>query len=274
MRDIGKSWLWAVALRDLPFILLLVTFISDPEMMKRLENNKDNMDYSVYGDKLSLISFFFILWFIGCIWFYFLANRKGITAADGTTITPDKDIMIEYFQEPENRRSNNITDADYMRMVTDKRDCQDIKQRAILKIGLNEDELHEIFSAKLEGFVFNNAYAKRKDDGKWISSIYQVSWIFLSSTQVYLYSYIFNMVEDIKIEKTDEFFYKDVTSFSTSTETETAKGFLGQVIEVESNKFVVVVPGEKLYMAINEVIDVDLIIQEMKQKLREKKQKL
>lgn len=79
------------------------------------------------------------------------------------------------------------------------------------------------------------------------------------------------MDEDKKNESTDEFFYKDVTSFSTSSETEIARGLGYQKFEVETNRFCMVVPGDKLYVPMDGVADSETIIQAMKQKLREKK---
>ena len=184
----------------------------------------------------------------------------------------DQIKAIEYFCKDEGCMSKNMTDDEYMATVRAKRDSLNLRSKAISKTGLDEDQIKEIPPAMFEGFVFKNAYAKKRANGSWISSSYQVSWIFFSSDQVYLYSYTFNMDEDKKAERTDEFFYKDVTSFSTSSETETAHGFGEQKFEVETNKFAMVVPGDKLYMSMDGVSDAEQIIQGMKQKLREKKQ--
>jgi len=186
--------------------------------------------------------------------------------------TPEQVKVIEYFCKQEGCMSKNMTDDEYMSQVRAKRDSLNLKQKAVGKIGLDEDQIREIPPAMFEGFVFKNAYAKKRANGSWVSSAYQVSWIFFSSTQVYLYSYTFNMDEDKKTEKTDEFFYKDVTSFSTSSETETANSFGGKKIEVETSKFAMVVPGDKLFMSMDGVSNAEEIIQGMKQKLREKKQ--
>ena len=186
--------------------------------------------------------------------------------------TQEQIKVIEYFCKPEGCLAKNITDDDYMSQVRAKRDSLNLKQKAIGKIGLDEDQIKEIPPAMFEGFVFKNAYAKKRANGNWVSSAYQVSWIFFSSDQIYLYSYTFNMDEDKKTERTDEFFYKDVTSFSTSSETETANSMGSQKIEVETNKFAMVVPGDKLYMSMDGVSNAEQIIQGMKQKLREKKQ--
>ena len=179
--------------------------------------------------------------------------------------------VIEYFCKQEGCLSKNMTDDEYLQLVYKRRDSMNFRARALSKIGLDEDEVSEIPPAMFEGFVFKNAYAKQKANGRWVSSAYQVSWVFFSSTQVYIHRYTFNMDEDKKSESTDEFFYKDVTSFSTSSETETAHGLGDSKFEVETNKFCMVVPGDKLYVSMDGVADSESIIQAMKQKLREKK---
>lgn len=83
----------------------------------------------------------------------------------------------------------------------------------------------------------------------------------VSSTQIYIYRYTFNMDEDKKTESTDEFFYKDVTSFSTSSESEQAHGIGDKKFEVESNKFKMVVPGDQIFVSMDGVSNSEDIIQ-------------
>lgn len=196
-------------------------------------------------------------------------NAKAVRAVcQGKTA--EQQSVIEYFCK-EGCMVKTISDEEYITMVNKKINSMNFKQRAMDKIGLDEEEVNEIEPAMFEGFVFKNAYAKKRTDGKWVSSTYQVSWVFFSSTQVYLYSYTFNMDEDKKNERTDEFFYKDVTSFSTLSETDTARGLGDKRFEVTSEQFAMVVPGDKLFVAMGDIQDANSIIQAMKQKLREKK---
>lgn len=167
--------------------------------------------------------------------------------------------------------TKTIDDEEYLSMIRAKRDSLNLRQKALNKIGLDEDEVSEIPPASFEGFVYKNAYAKKRANGDWVSSSYQVAWLFFSSSQIYIYRYTFNMDEDKKSESTDEFFYKDVTSFSTSSETETAHRLGDEKFEVETNKFKMVVPGDKIFVSMDGVSDSEDIIQAMKQKLREKK---
>lgn len=180
--------------------------------------------------------------------------------------------VIEYFLKQEGCLSKNMTDDEYLALVRRKRDSLNLKQKALSKIGLDEDELQEIPPIMFEGFTFKNAWSKRRANGNWVSSAYQVSWLFFSATEVYIYQYIINMDEDKKSESTEEYFYRDVTSFNTRTETENAKDIHGNKIEVESNKFAIIVPGATLCVALDDTNgDFEAAIQSMKQKLREKK---
>ena len=184
--------------------------------------------------------------------------------------TEDQKKAIEYFCKQPGCLSKVISDEEYIALVTKKRDSLNLKQKALGKIGLDESEVSEIKPAMFEGYIFKNAWSKQRANGKWVSSAYQVSWLFFSATQIYIYRCTFNMDEDKISESTDEFFYKDVVSFSTTSETEDGKSG-NQKIQVESNKFCMVVPGDKLYVSMDDVEDSEAIIQAMKQKLREKK---
>lgn len=180
--------------------------------------------------------------------------------------------VIEYFLKQEGCLSKNMTDDEYLALVRRKRDSLNLKQKALSKIGLDEDELQEIPPIMFEGFTFKNAWSKRRANGNWVSSAYQVSWLFFSATEVYIYQYTMNMDEDKKSESTEEYFYRDVTSFNTRTETENAKDNHGNKIEVESNKFAIIVPGATLCVALDDSNgDFEAAIQGMRQKLREKK---
>lgn len=185
--------------------------------------------------------------------------------------TEEQKKVIEYFCKQEGCLSKNMSDDEYMQRVFRKRDSMDFKKMAMKKCSLDEDEVCEIAPVMLQGFVFKNAYAKRRSNGNWVSSAYQVSWIFFTSDQLSIYRYTFNMDEDKKSESTDQFYYKDVTALSTVGETEEAHDLKGNKFEVESNMFKMVVPGERIFVSMNGVTDADSTIQAMKQKLKEKK---
>ena len=166
-----------------------------------------------------------------------------------------------------------MTDDEYLDIVRRTRDSLNLRQRALDKIGLDEDELQEMPPVCFEGFYFHDNWAKKNRAGNYVSSCYQVSWLFFSSEQVYLYQYIIYLDEDKKKESTEEYFYTDVTSFATRTESESAKNNRGEKWEVETTKFAMIVPGATLTVALENSPDFEDSIKRMKYKLREKKNK-
>jgi len=160
-----------------------------------------------------------------------------------------------------------VKDEEYDQIVKNALNSLNLKQKALGKIGLDEDQLKEIPPVYFHGFHYkDDANYRIGKDGRLRSSKYSATWLFFSSTQVYMYQYIFDLTEDSKKEKTEEYFYKDITNFSTNTETIDVYGK-----KKEYNEFALVVPGDKFYCSMSGVPDADQAISAMKQKLREKK---
>ena len=215
-----------------------------------------------------------------------MANANGYTKADIKRMckgrTPEQQKAIKYFCGSGGCLSKGMTDDQYDAAVMAIARGTDFKQRALNKIGLDESQVNEIEPVHFEGYYFDekNTRAKWGKDRKWRSSVYQISWIFFSETQVYVYQYTFHMDEDVKREATDEYFYKDITNFSASSDT-VEKVCLDKVScngtgtyvlkNVDSNNFSIVVPGEKFRCSMEQNDYTERAIQGMKAKLREKK---
>ena len=170
-----------------------------------------------------------------------------------------------------------INDKEYGQMVMDRLNALNLKQKAIEKIGLDEDQLKEIPPVFLHGYNFDNAYTKIGGDNRLRSSKYDATWLFFSSTEVYMYSYTIDMVSESKAEKTEEYFYKDIVNFSSYSDTVEATKLTGCGGETKSIKrdyrgFSLVVPGEKFKCSTTGNEDADKSINAMKQKLREMKE--
>lgn len=192
--------------------------------------------------------------------------------------TENQKAVIRYFCNDSSCLSKKpISDAEYDAMVLSVLNSNDFKQKALNKIGLDEDQVKEIEPVHFEGFQFDkNSLTKQGDDGKYRSSKYQVSWLFFSATQVYLYQNTFNMDEDGKKESTEEYFYKDITNFSTSADTVETPFYDKKKNEtflknVDSNRFALTVPGDKFYCSMEQNDYTERAIQGMKAMLREKK---
>ena len=184
--------------------------------------------------------------------------------------------VIRYFcNEPSCLYKNPISDYEYDQMLRSILSSNDYKAMAINKIGLDESEISEIDPVHFEGFVYDKqSLYKRGEDGKDRSSKYQVTWIFFSAVQLYIYQNTFNMDEDGKSERTEEYFYKDITSFSTSSETEEVVTVVDNkevLNNKDSTRFSIVVPGDKLFCSMEQNEYTEDSIRGMKAMLRDKK---
>ncbi|NDV45464.1 hypothetical protein D0T49_00155 [Paludibacter sp. 221] len=185
--------------------------------------------------------------------------------------------VIRYFCNDDGCFSSRMKDEEYDGMVRSVLNSMDFRQKALNKIGLDEDQVKEIDPVHFENYLFGKKhFARFGKDHKWRSSAYQVSWLFFSDTQVYLYQYTFNMDEDGKQEKTEEYFYKDITNFSASSDTEESPVYdpkqKKEILKnIDSCRFAITVPGDKLWCAMDQNDYTERAIQAMKAKLREKK---
>ncbi len=172
----------------------------------------------------------------------------------------------------------NLKDEEYEAMVMSKRNSIDFKRKALSKIGLDESQVNEIPPVTIEGYVFDenvmDHWEKIGKDGVGRSSAYHVTMLFFSDTQVYMYQNIFSMDDDSKKERTEEYFYRDITNFSTSSTTEDIPEFKGcsnKVVNRTQNiqSFSMIVPGDRFNCTTKANIDPQ--VNAMKAKLREKK---
>jgi hypothetical protein len=176
-----------------------------------------------------------------------------------------------------------MTDQEYEQMVVKMINSTDWKKKALAKIGMEEEDVQEVRPIHFEGFDYTpkhslSLYGK---DMKWRSSHYQISWVFCSATQVYVWQYTFSTIDDTKKERTEEYFYKDITNFSTVTETiekevpikTSCKGEVEFGLKnVEDKQFSIIVPGDRLNCQMEDEDDtVEASIRGLKAKLREKK---
>jgi hypothetical protein len=171
-----------------------------------------------------------------------------------------------------------MTDAEYDQHVQSVMQKMNIRQKALDKIGLDEDQLREIDPVCLEGYSSKDAFVGKDDILR--STTYEMAWLFFSDTQVYMYRCSIDMTSDNKKENTEEYFYKDITNFSTSAETIEAfrvkNGCFGakateEKVNREFSDFGLIVPGDKFRCSTSNSKDIDRSVNAMKQKLREKK---
>ncbi|MFO8087955.1 MAG: hypothetical protein R6T91_09190 [Bacteroidales bacterium] len=194
---------------------------------------------------------------------------------------PDEQKKVIRYFAVDGCLKKTISDQQYDEIVKSHVHKRDFKNEALDKIGLDESEVQEIEPVNFEGWAydseqFNNSFTKRGKDDNYRSSAYQVSWLFFSSTQVFLYRNTMHFDKDDKSILTEEYFYKDITNFATSTDTvETpywdSKKNKVLMENIDSSRFAITVPGDKFYCALEQNDYTDRAIRAMKAKLREKK---
>jgi len=195
--------------------------------------------------------------------------------------TPDQQNVIRYFNPTGGCLSSGVPDQQYDAMLNKVLQGTDWRKKALNKLGVDESEVNEIEPVHFEGYRFDgNVFVKRGKDGIWRSSAYQLTWLFFSSSQVYVWQNTFNMDEGGKKERTEEYFYKDITNFSATSETDELEtvvpgGCMGGAkvtrVQVHNNEFKLTVPGDKLSCSMVQNEYTERAIQGMKAKLREKK---
>ncbi len=179
-------------------------------------------------------------------------------------------------------RNRVITMEEYQKRVANYCNNLNLKTKAMAKIGLDESEISEIPPICLSSYVFDDSVYVKVENGVAVSSQYCVSWIFFSSTQMYTYSFIFDMTSDNTWELTNDFFYQDITCFTTESKvvekivSEMGKGCLKSKESVFKQNYVVdtlkiVVPNSTYSVTMRDAGAQASSIQAAKAMLRERK---
>ncbi len=212
---------------------------------------------------------------------YFVMSRDAKEVRErGAGRTKAQKDALRYFLN-DGCLKKRMSDDAYDKMVQEIAANITSREKALEKVGLDESETQEIEPIHLENYLFpeKGQYFARKGkrDGIWRSSMYQITWLFFSETQVHVYQYTFHTDEDGKKESTEEYFYKDITNFSTSSDlvevptTFNAKTGKYNLENVNTTRFKLIVPGDSFYCAMEQNDYTEKAVKAMKNKLREKK---
>lgn len=182
-----------------------------------------------------------------------------------SSLSRNQQKVVRYFlQYPESDGcfSNKplMTASEYLRYC--EKEANKVTQDLCMeKLNVDKEDVSEIEPVRLEGFLWD----KIKEGDLWFynhtqTSLYQVTWLFFGKSQLYVYQCSFNLASFVKIERTEEYYYSDITSFSTMTDSD--KRF----------HFCIIVPGDKFDCSVKDSNhETQISIQGMKSFLREKK---
>lgn len=165
------------------------------------------------------------------------------------------------------KRKNIVTDSEYDASVAAV--LSSARARALKKLGIDEEQVNEIKPISFGGHVYEGAsYSKQGSDGYWRTNKYEVVMLFFSEHEVHCYTYTFDTTEPKQTEATDVYFYRDIVSVSTATDTATIQG---KNIEYEYFKLTTA-GGTALSVSLRNVNDAQRSINAMRGLLKTKKQ--
>lgn len=142
------------------------------------------------------------------------------------------------------------------------------QERDLEKLGIDVDDVAEIAPVNFHGYNYEKNPIKKQISGSYVSPRYELIWVFFSDSQMFTYKCAFDMFNNFIDESTQEYFYKDVTSFKTAT----AKPEESDAEDLRYERFTIIIPGDNISVSMTgtEQNSSDIIFG-MKQKLRKKK---
>ncbi len=207
-----------------------------------------------YGAAIGMLVVGVIMFFIGCgaksggvIFFSLLLVGGGV----GLIVLKVKGV---------------VSDEEYDSSVATM--LNNIQTKALNKLGIDADEVKEIAPIRFDGFTYNGAtMGKRGKDGYARTNKYESVVLFFSANEVHCYTYRFDTTSSYQSEQTDVYFYRDIVSVTTRTET---AQFQGGSINYE--KFILnTAGGTALEVSVRDTGNAQRSINAMRQLLRAKK---
>ncbi|MCH5293198.1 MAG: hypothetical protein J1E07_05665 [Treponema sp.] len=219
---------------------------------------------------------------MGCLGLILGDNKYAKRVCKNVNANADQAQVIHYFLDEQGCLKKGIPDSEFDANKDRQINALNLKQKALNKLGIDEDQVKEIEPIMLVGPAYKAAdYRIKGKDGVYRYSAYQITYIFCSSDQVYVYQYTVNLDKSDKKERAEEYFYKDITNFTTIDETENLSftvrkgGCLGksatESTNISTSEFKIVVPGEAFLCSMVPNDETEGKIQALKAKLREKK---
>lgn len=213
---------------------------------------------------LGLLALTFVLsWYFST---YGSENEKRIRKMCEGKSQFQKNIIIYFLRRCKLKMP--ITDDDFYGFISWFRNDYNSAENVLGQLGVDEDEVKEIAPVHFEGFRYSGTYLKTNSKKQLVSSIYETSWLFFSSNQIFVYKATMNLFDNTIHVVADEFFYRDIVSFSTLSDREVTN--TGMNIPMDSFSMLNS-GGERFTCSMTNVPDAKASIDGMKQLLREKK---
>ena len=131
-----------------------------------------------------------------------------------------------------------VTDAEIDHVCQNR--VNNLEEIALKKLGIKKKQVEEAKPIQIADYYYGDIsedcpyLEKQGKDGMWRSSNYNAMVFFFSKDQVYGFCFRFSLLEDEKLEISDECFYGDIVSLSVAYKVVTRKkklGNVGQLVE-------------------------------------------
>ncbi len=198
----------------------------------------------------------------------------GVVGSPQVNVSDEIEIAIRAAYQNHTKEQQNVAfyfaglksplnDKKYEALVESKLKALNFYNRALDRCGIDDSELREITPLLIQGYNFDgNVWVKRTSSGKFVSSAYQVTYIFFTNERVYLYRANFELDEGGEIPQDESgqgFYFQDVVSLGSKTNSQ-AIGKYGVNVTVSfstlifsmtsGEHFVIPVDGEKTIRAV------------------------
>jgi hypothetical protein len=143
-----------------------------------------------------------------------------------------------------------ITDEQFDEIFNNRIAELGLRERALQTLGLDESQITELAPVCLTGYYVDESddnIAAVGKDGVTRTCAYEVTWLFFTSKSLCIYQFKFNMWKGSQQEFTQEYFWRDITNFSNSSENVTIRNnWTGVVLgNTDVYYFTITVPGDK-----------------------------
>lgn len=221
------------------------------------EKNKRYFKKVSYGGAIILTLIGIIIFFV-CV-----STSNGDIAIIGLLLIAGGIGLI--YLKIKSKVSDEEYDASVLSMISN------IKSKALEKLGLEEEELitEDKEPVSIFGYDYKNATKiKEGNDKIYRSDKFEIIMLFFTQQEAHIYTYKFDTTEPKQTEATDVYFYKDIVSVSTASDSIQS---LGYNINYEYFKLTTA-GGTALSVSLRDTNDAQNKIKAMRSILREKKQ--
>ena len=143
---------------------------------------------------------------------------------------PEEQVAIKYFNAIGDGGcfgKKYVTDQAYLNLVIKQvGSLEDRQAQALNKLGLDVDQVQEIPPVGFQGYAWMSEelkgmekdYVRYTSNGNVITPTKEITWLFFGDEQVFVYKCRVDLCDSqLRSEKTQEYFYKDITAFSTES---------------------------------------------------------